>query len=79
MVYNHKGIDVFYKDFGEAMFLFFCMATWKNILFGKSFVKIASYNRCVVIDLFGHGKPNLMPISILWKKWHLWLQILLIT
>ena len=24
-------------------------------------------------------KPNLMPISILWKKWHLWLQILLIT
>ena len=21
-------------------------------------------------------KPNLMPISILWKKWYLWLQLI---
>ena len=59
MVYNHKGIDVFYKDFGEgdvSVFLHGYME--EHSIWDELCKKIASYNRCVVIDLFGHGKTQ---------------------
>ena len=39
MVYNHKGIDVFYKDFGEGDVSVFLHGYMEEHLFGKSFVK----------------------------------------
>lgn len=59
MVYNYKGIDVFYKDFGEgdvSVFLHGYME--EHSIWDELCKKIAHKNRCVTIDLFGHGKTQ---------------------
>ena len=59
MVYNYKGIDVFYKDFGEgdvSVFLHGYME--EHSIWDELCKKIAHKNRCIIIDLFGHGKTQ---------------------